>query len=123
MVENFTDLGLPSATVDPGHQLSELFPVRNPARCAAFVQSTKINELNVEPANASRFLKHVGLQCACGVPGRLPAHSRIKRKEQTASGALRARRSERADAFKKRFNLGPGRNWRRRLLGILGHGA
>src|SRR5689334_22776578 len=121
MTEHFANLGLTAAAVDPGHEFRKLFASGNPARSAAFVQPTKINQLDVESADACRLAKHVGLKPASRVPSRLPTHCCIKRENQTCADAPGIRRPQCPHPFKKRLDLRLGGNRCRRLLGVLGH--
>ena len=59
---------------------------------AALVEAAIIDQADVETAERGRLAKHVGLQRAGHVPGRLPAHGRIEREDQPAPGARRMRR-------------------------------
>ena len=62
--------------------LSEIQP-----RGAAFVEAAIIDQADVETAERRRLAKHVGLQRAGHVPGRLPAHGGVEREHQPASRA------------------------------------
>ena len=62
MTQNFVNLRLPSPAIDARHQFRQPFAAGNPTGCAAFVQTSKINKLDIEPADAGSFPKHVGLQ-------------------------------------------------------------
>ena len=86
MTENFADLRLAAAAIDPRHQLGEPVAVGDPAGGAAFVQAPEINELNVEPAGARRLAKHVGLQ-ACRPYPRSAAGSWWHRAQRSAARA------------------------------------
>ena len=124
MAQHLADLGVAAAAVDARHQFREPLACRNPARGAAFAQAAEINQLDIEPADAGRFAEHVGLQGAGRIPGRLPAHGGIERKDQPPALAIRGRGPERAHAFDERVNLRPRGDRRRGVLGaILAHGS
>src|SRR5215831_7857726 len=89
MAQDLADLGLAATAINPRHQFSKPFTCRDPTRRAALIEPAKINELDVEAADTGRFAEHIHLKFACGVPGRLPAHCGVKRKNQPAAFALR----------------------------------
>src|SRR6185312_14458083 len=122
VAEHLADLGMAATAVDRRHQLGKAVAGGNPPGGAAFAKPAKIDELDVEAAGAGRGAKHVGLQRAGRVPGRLPAHGGVERKDQPAALARRACRPERAYALEERGNLRPGRRRRRGLIGtVFGH--
>src|SRR5690242_17332319 len=81
MRDDLADLGMTSPAFDPLHQCGEALGPRYPEGCAAFSETTVVDQLDIEAADGRRFAKHVCLQPACGVPQRLPAHGRIERKD------------------------------------------
>ena len=127
MGEHFGDLSMAAAAIDALHQRAEPPGLGNPGRGAAFRKAAIIDELDVEPAGGSRFAKHIGLQPAGAVPGRLPAHGGIERENQPAALTGLDRRAERFDALQEfdrsprvRMLAGgsPGlTRWRRRAVG------
>ena len=105
MRQDFADLGVPAAAIDPLHQVAELARVGNPARGAAFGQSAVIDQLHIESADRGGFAKHVGLQPAGRVPQRLAAHGGVERKNQPPALSGLRRRSERAHLVEKSVDL------------------
>src|SRR4029453_15342358 len=121
VTENFADLRLAAAAIDAGHQLGQLVASRDPAGRPAFSQAAKIDQLDIDPPDASCFAEHVCLERACGIPRRLPAHGGIERKNEPAALALRRGGAKRAQLFNKRLFFRFGRNPRPTSLPVLTH--
>ena len=85
MGEYFADLGMAATAIDALHQRAEPRRLGDPWRGAAFRKAAIIDELDIEPAGGGRFAKHIGLQPTGAIPGRLPAHGGIQRKNQPAA--------------------------------------
>jgi hypothetical protein len=100
---------MPADAGDASHQVAEPGAVRNPARGAALAQPAEIHELHVEPADRARFAEHLALQPAGGIPGRLPAHGGIERKDQPAALAGFDRGRKRAGTLQECIDLGTRR--------------
>ena len=93
MGQHLAELGVAAATVDLLHQRRQRGRFRHPARRPALVRAAEIEELDVEPADRLGFQEHVRLQPAGGVPGRLPAHGGVERKDQPATAPGRRTRA------------------------------
>ncbi len=87
----------------PRHQRAEPLRLGNPGRGAALRKPAIIDKLNVEAADRRGLAEHVGLELAGAIPGRLPAHRGIERKDQPAAlaGLGHRRRTERFDLIEK----------------------
>ena len=85
--QHLADLGVAAAAIDLAHQFRQLRAVGNPSGGAALVEAAIIDEPDIKAAECGRLAKHVGLQRAGHVPGRLPAHRGIEREHQPAPGA------------------------------------
>ena len=86
-----------SKAPDPGS------PASSRAELEAFL--ARVNTLDSAVKAGGRFAEHLGLQHAGLIPGRLPAHGRIKRKNQPSAPAGLDRRVERVDASEERLKL------------------
>ena len=82
MIKHATDLRLPAFAADLAHHRAHLLRIRNVTGCATFGETTEIDELDRQAANRRGGAKHIGLQCAGEIPGRLAAHGGIKRDHQ-----------------------------------------
>jgi hypothetical protein len=65
-----------------------------------------VDQLNVEAADGGGFAKHVCLELTGPIPGRLPAHCRIKRKDQPAASPGLNRGPKRFDLVDKAIDFG-----------------
>src|SRR5215208_1300542 len=85
MRDDLADLRVAAAAVDSRHQVGEFIGLCDPAGGTAFAEAAVIDELHIETADRRRLPEHVGLQPAGGVPGRLPAHGGVERKDEPAA--------------------------------------
>ena len=106
MPQNFADLRLPAAAIDARHQFAEPFWSGNPSRCAAFGESSVIDELKIEPADGGGFAEHFRLEATSLVPGRLSAHGRIEGEDEPAALAGFDCGIERPEPAQKRLDVG-----------------
>ena len=110
--------------LDARHQFAEPLWLGDPARCTAFSEPSVIDELKIESADGGRFAIHFCLKLTRLVPGRLPAHGRVERKDEPPARAGWRRFWCALQIVQKRIDLGGGlRRFaaRRQLLVVAAH--
>jgi hypothetical protein len=82
MNEHSADLIMTSAAIDLLHQTSKRSSIRHPRGSAAFTESTKENQLNIEAPDRHHGLKHYVLELTGMIPCRSPTSRGIKCENQ-----------------------------------------
>src|SRR5581483_9806089 len=116
VAQHLANLRVAAAAIDPPHELGEPDAGAYPCRSAALVKTAEVYELDVEPAEARRFAKHVRLQGTGHIPGRLTAHGCIERENKPAAPTRGRSRAQRAHLIEKGGYLGLRGGCRRLIL-------
>ena len=105
MLQHAADLGAPTLAANARHEPGQHGGIGGPFRGAALAEAAEIDELHVQPADASGLREHVALDLERHVPAVLAAHGGVHGKHEPTVAGARSRCWQIADAGKEGLHV------------------